>query len=298
MNKPFVTVLMSTYNGDKFISKQLDSILSQQDVKVRIVIRDDGSKDNTISIIKTYMMQYKDKISFHCGENVGFAMSFNWLIKNVGESEYYAFSDQDDFWYPDKLIHAISHLHGCTPILYSSNMYIKSEYNNVGYLLYDCETKWSEIFKHYYFFNPFGCTMVWNNALHINMQVIENTYKITHDTLANIVANITGQLYYDEHAYIDHIIHTKNAGGITPENISGKIKKYWKFYFTENKTLQKKDCCKLIAENYNVDIPLLNDILNYGKFSSKIKIYKKLKIIDIPKQEKIKFFLLMLVNRF
>ena len=54
MKNPVVLVLMSTYNGGRFLKEQIDSILSQEDVDVRLLVRDDGSKDNTCSILSEY----------------------------------------------------------------------------------------------------------------------------------------------------------------------------------------------------------------------------------------------------
>ena len=97
-----ILVMMSTYNGEKYIREQIDSILHQKDVKVDIVVRDDGSKDNTQNILKNYSSKYKN-IKWSQGDNVGPCKSFLELLYSSGEYEYYAFADQDDYWYPNKL---------------------------------------------------------------------------------------------------------------------------------------------------------------------------------------------------
>ena len=86
-------ILMSTYNGEKYIDCQIESILSQKDVNVKLLIRDDGSKDNTVEIIKKYQEKYLDKIELIEGENVGIHRSFASLIDQAKGLEYIAFAD-------------------------------------------------------------------------------------------------------------------------------------------------------------------------------------------------------------
>jgi len=105
-----ICVMMSTYNGEKYIREQIDSILAQKDVELSLFIRDDGSTDSTLEIIKEYMSR-NDNISFYTGDNLGACKSFFDLMWNVDlKYDYYAFADQDDVWLKDKLIRGISHL--------------------------------------------------------------------------------------------------------------------------------------------------------------------------------------------
>ena len=60
MKKPVVLVLMSTYNGERFLKEQIDSILSQEGVEVRLLVRDDGSKDHTCEILEEYASKYQN----------------------------------------------------------------------------------------------------------------------------------------------------------------------------------------------------------------------------------------------
>ncbi len=103
-----VLVLMSTYNGERFIRQQIDSILGQEGVPVRMLVRDDGSSDGTLRILAEYKSQ--GLIDYYCGSNIGPQRSFMHLLQNAPTSEYYAFSDQDDVWLPDKLKAAVGSL--------------------------------------------------------------------------------------------------------------------------------------------------------------------------------------------
>ncbi|EKT4181911.1 TPA: glycosyltransferase family 2 protein [Campylobacter jejuni] len=98
-----VAVLLATYNGEKYLKEQIDSILNQTYKDIKIYIGDDCSKDSTIDIIKTYKDLYPDKIIYYQNNtNMGFIKNFEKLLQCCSEN-YMAFSDQDDIWLPNKL---------------------------------------------------------------------------------------------------------------------------------------------------------------------------------------------------
>jgi len=96
-----VNVLISTYNGEKYIAQQIESIKSQTYPAVRIYVRDDGSSDHTLQILQEY--EKRGEIILEKGENIGYGRSFLSLLRMAGEGDYWAFSDQDDVWYPEKI---------------------------------------------------------------------------------------------------------------------------------------------------------------------------------------------------
>ena len=99
--KEKVLVLMSTYNGEQYLQQQIDSIITQKNVDVELLVRDDGSTDKTIDILKDY--QQKGLLSYYAGENLKPQLSFLHLLRHAPECKYYAFADQDDVWLEDKL---------------------------------------------------------------------------------------------------------------------------------------------------------------------------------------------------
>lgn len=105
-----VLVLMSTYNGEKYLDVQLDSILNQEGVEVHLLVRDDGSKDGTISILRDYASRYENIIVLeesNCGAIWSFYKLMEYAVKHYSNFKLFAFSDQDDYWQPDKLARAI-----------------------------------------------------------------------------------------------------------------------------------------------------------------------------------------------
>lgn len=99
MNK--ICVLLSTYNGEKYLEEQLESVVNQEGVEVEILVRDDGSTDDTCAILERW--QTCGKLKWYKDRNLGFALSFIDLIVQAPECDYYAFCDQDDIWHSDKL---------------------------------------------------------------------------------------------------------------------------------------------------------------------------------------------------
>lgn len=99
-----IDILLPTYNGAKFLKPLIDSILNQTYKDIRFIVRDDGSKDSTREIIKSYKSQYPDKfvlVEDNLG-NQGTSGCNNILIKHV-TSEYFMYCDQDDIWETSKI---------------------------------------------------------------------------------------------------------------------------------------------------------------------------------------------------
>lgn len=120
-----VNILLSTYNGEKYVKAQLDSLLAQTYSNIHIYIRDDGSKDQTNSIIEQYEKEYDRITVLNKGshENLGYMGSFWKLLKECDKADYYSFCDQDDAWESDKVKHGVEMMQkesDTIPVLYSS----------------------------------------------------------------------------------------------------------------------------------------------------------------------------------
>lgn len=105
---PGVVVLMSTYQGERYVREQLLSILSQLPSRGRIIVRDDGSLDRTADEV---LAVGDDRVTLVRGDNLGFGRSFLTLLTLAPpDVDMVMFSDQDDVWLPDKVDRAWSHL--------------------------------------------------------------------------------------------------------------------------------------------------------------------------------------------
>ena len=126
MNKESkVVVLLAAYNGEKYIKKQLDSILNQRGVDFSIIISVDKSNDSTLLIVNEYVNEYSNVYILPYGESYGSAgKNFTRLLCEVNllSYQYISFADQDDIWLPDKLNRAVCELEKNNADAYSSNV--------------------------------------------------------------------------------------------------------------------------------------------------------------------------------
>lgn len=107
----FVTILMATYNGHKYIQEQIDSILKQTHQNFELIIQDDCSTDSTLDIVNRYAKK-DDRIKVYCNEkNLGYTNNFMALLEKA-QGEYIFLSDQDDVWLEDKIAYNISIIDG------------------------------------------------------------------------------------------------------------------------------------------------------------------------------------------
>lgn len=214
-----VQILMSTYNGGRYIRTQLDSIVAQNIENKSLLIRDDGSTDDTISIIHEYQKKYS-WIVLQEGKNIGVQKSFFELISLSDESaDFVAFADQDDQWLPMKLSMAVECLKTFSekgPALYCSDKLI------VGENLEDIDVTVSRVVRKATFGNALvqnictGCTAVINKSLLLLLKQhmpVNPEAVIMHDWWLYLVASCFGEVYYDERAFIRYRQHGKNASG-------------------------------------------------------------------------------------
>ncbi|MGB0845696.1 MAG: glycosyltransferase family 2 protein [Thiolinea sp.] len=99
-----VQILLSTWNGENWLQELLDSLLQQTTDEWELLIRDDGSQDQTCKLLLEWQQQYPDKVARLeiDGQHMGFARSFSRLVE-VSDAPYLMFCDQDDVWFPDKV---------------------------------------------------------------------------------------------------------------------------------------------------------------------------------------------------
>ena len=216
MKRPVVLVLMSTYNGERFLKEQIDSILSQEGVDVRLLVRDDGSKDQTQTFLSDYASKHQN-ISWKACENVGFVKSFSALVSMAlasdSPADFYAFADQDDIWLPNKLATACSVLSmkdNAKPHLFTSNsMQIDAEGHELGLFHKGPEPKFRKG-NVLVFGTEQGCSMVFNRKA---MELYaECEPKLTwHDRWMYHICYFLGSVTYDHRPLFYYRRHENNA---------------------------------------------------------------------------------------
>lgn len=227
-----VAILMSTYNGEKYLKEQIESIEAQTYKEITLIIRDDNSTDKTLYVIDE-MKKIYNNIFVEKGKNIGPSKSFISILKNskqYGKFDYYAFADQDDVWLEDKIYKAIEKLEvldSNEPSLYfSDTILVDKELNKLNNIRKICVEKITPL-------NAMieniatGCTIVFNQKLkeYLEKVELEDVFDgFMHDSLAYKLASLTGNVVYDENSYIYYRQHENNVIG-NSSNYIDKLKK-------------------------------------------------------------------------
>ncbi len=213
-----LAVMMSTYNGEKYIQAQIESILQQTvDIPFDLIVRDDGSKDGTIQILESY--QKKGLLTYYTGENLGAAKGFIQLLRDNPGYEYYAYADQDDVWNPDKLskgLQAVADIEG--PALYCTNAHlVDSQLQSLGRNTHREKPTYNLVSMLCLASCAQGCTSVFNNALAQVVQTHEVPQVfIMHDSLLTcLCALIGGTVIYDHEPSMQYRMHSSNVFGMS-----------------------------------------------------------------------------------
>ncbi|WP_312728815.1 glycosyltransferase [Enterococcus sp.] len=299
-----VAVLMSCYNGEKYIAQQIESILNQDNVNINIYIRDDGSTDNTRNIIK----KFSKSVFLLEGDNVGLNNSFASLIwdSNI-KADFYAFSDQDDVWQSNKLITAINYLVNVEGAgMYASNQRVVDE--NLKYIkpLYGLEENDLPFpkYKNFSYFlihnNYFGNTIVFNNeAMRVIREYRPYELIVQHDTWVSIIIYMFGTIIFDRNMYSSYRQHDNNVvGGVAPQS---------SFRSKMNTLLSKKpiygQLATFIMTGYKMkmtadELKFLTTLSELPKASSKIKLLLDKNVTDRTMYKTLVLYILIIFSKF
>lgn len=207
-----VNILLSAYNGEKFLREFLDSAIWQLDVQVDLLVRDDGSTDATLDILEEY--EKKGFLQWYKGPNLKPAKSFMTLLKDSTDADYYAFADEDDYWKAEKMKVAIQHLmpYEEQPALYFSRTQLTDEnlHPIKGPTIQPLLTFGESLV---YEFIP-GCTIVINRKLRDILNTYYPEYIPMHDVWVYSVALAIGaKIIFDSNSYILYRQHGSNTIG-------------------------------------------------------------------------------------
>jgi glycosyltransferase involved in cell wall biosynthesis len=212
-----VEVLLSTYNGERYIGTQLASVLSQTHPNVRVHVRDDGSTDRTVEIVRAIASE-DPRVQVSEGARLGSAKSFMTLLAAGREdARWFGFCDQDDVWLPDKLSRAVAALERLDggPALYGSAMLHVTEDLHP---LQASRSPRLACFHNALVQNVIsGCTMVLNQPARKLCLEGMPYFPPMHDWWVYLVVSAFGTVTFDDAIAILHRIHGKNA---TPAQIS------------------------------------------------------------------------------
>lgn len=225
-------VLLCTYNGERFLREQLDSILAQEGVEVSVLAADDRSSDGTARILEDYAARDPRVRFIVNAENKGFARNFLDLVFAAREEtfDFYALSDQDDVWMKDKLLTAAEALGGLTEWrgrggLYCSNLTVTDAALRPLRLMEDESVKRASG-KTFPFENiATGCTVVFDREFLLHATSYRPAEIPLHDYWLFLIAAYTADYCYDFSSHILYRQHGDNliggsGGKFTLKNIA------------------------------------------------------------------------------
>ena len=231
MNEPAALVLLSSYNGARFIGEQIESIRGQSFRDWRLLIRDDGSSDDTLSIVRNYAALDKriEVLSDNRG-NVGPWASFALLLSAAASTDarYVFLSDQDDVWNPTKMdaqlesIRSAEKSHGAShPILAHSDLEVVGEnlmpihqsYRHLQGVSHNFKDPLRTLLIHN---GMVGCTIAINRALlDIALPIPPGVH---HDWWLGICASATGTVLNTGERTVRYRQHASNVIGARPRH--------------------------------------------------------------------------------
>jgi len=217
---PLISILMATYNGGHYIRQQLDSLLAQTYTNWELLIRDDGSNDETIRIIGDYISR-NNNISLIVNDTgdkgacLNFSVLFS-LAKNNKQVKYIMFCDQDDVWKREKVersvkaIQALENEFKQQPALTYSNFELMD--SNGNFVAGEFNLKHKLDLRNLISFNyVYGCTVIMNRPMMDKINYIPRE-AINHDYWVALVASIYNSKYIDDQL-LQYRQHTFNVSG-------------------------------------------------------------------------------------
>lgn len=220
-----ITILMATYNGGQYIGEQLDSLLTQTISNINIVVRDDGSTDDTWHILNDYYSRARDKITLIKSDINSGGAKHNFLRLMVDfKDDYIMLCDQDDVWLPDKVektlaeMKRLEELHGVDcPLLVHTDLHVvdnglKTISPSFKAAMNADYTKTSlneQLIQN----TLTGCTCMYNRALAKTIRRVPDGYVVMHDWYLMLIASAFGVISHVNEATILYRQHEANAVG-------------------------------------------------------------------------------------
>ena len=282
INKKSIVILLSTYNGEKYLNQQLNSIWKQNTTaKIQIYFRDDGSNDATLAIIEDWKKRLDIIESIDSRKkNLGPANSFWSLLTTAPKADYYAFCDQDDIWYPNKIESALSKLNlSEDPALFCSNCNVIDSYNQIIDYSYQRTSPLLTMESQLVCGSMQGCSMVFNRLLLTRIKSYNLTCIPMHDIIVILHASIIGKIIYDDTILFGYRMHANNVVAKGKKNFYRKFKSTLNLWINNGKTFPISSIANDLLINHieylsKFEIQYLEDLIG-----SKKNFIKRLHII-------------------
>lgn len=241
-----VDIVLSTYNGEKYLDDLLGSIANQTNTSWRLLIRDDGSTDKTPQIVGSFIERFSQKVKIISGPagRVGAKASFEYLLSQ-SDAEAVLFCDQDDIWHPQKISILLEKLRShyeeqgvsrSVPVLiYSDLEVVDGEKKRLHESFWKTEQivpgNESDIYSVFVKnFTP-GCAMMINRSLAQLCTSIPSD-ALMHDWWVSMTAAHCGIVHHVPEKLVFYRIHGANTIGLSDEHPANRILRLARFLFS------------------------------------------------------------------
>lgn len=298
-----VQVLLSTYNGQRYLKELMDSVLNQDFPNLEMLVRDDGSTDDTLHVLEEY--KGLKNVQILQGNNIGVVRSFFALLEiSSPDVEYIAFCDQDDVWKEDKVSRAVGFLEkhcNNVPAMYCSRVTLADE--KLKILGFSQIPGREPAFGNALVQNvATGCTIIINNAARQLILKKLPSSAMIHDWWIYLVVSAFGIVIYDVESRILYRQHSSNMIGeksglfIKWINRAGRFLKHGRIPFV---TMQSKEFSKIYGESLPIDKKIILDrfiderrtFMGRLRYAFRGETYRQAKVDDII------FRVLIILNR-
>lgn len=258
-----IDIILSTYNGTRYLTGQLESLFKQTYQDWHLIIRDDGSTDDTVEMVKRYAAQFPDRIIYiDDHENLGACQSFAKLLSET-KALYVMFCDQDDVWLPNKIEITLNKMLAMelecgktTPILVHTDLQVVDSNLKVfdaSYWNYRKIDPSRDRLNYLLSQNVVtGCAMMINAALRDKVNHVPPV-AIMHDWWLALIAAVFGKIFYISEATIYYRQHGKNTLGAKKWSWKYCLELFFKYNEVKGRMLKAEQQAKAFLELYQAD---------------------------------------------
>lgn len=215
-----ISVVLATYNGERFLKEQLESILTQLRDNDELIISDDGSSDKTVEIIKEFQKKYPH-IKLYQGPSRGFIRNFEFLISKA-KNKIIFISDQDDIWESTKVEKILEdfRIHPDVWVVLHDAYYINADGGKIGGSIFEDRNTNYGFIRNVLKSGYYGCCMAINSDIRQYILPFPD-YIMSYDQCIGLYAEFYKKVYIEKHKLIFHRLHNSNQSSV--RNISYKV---------------------------------------------------------------------------
>lgn len=209
---PLVSVVLATYNGEKYLAQQLDSVFQQTYTNIEVIAVDDASSDNTVHILNTYCSIHSNLKVFLNQSNLGFIKNFEKAC-SLSKGAFISPCDQDDVWHVDKIKLMVESIEDY-PLIYCDSFVCDEQLNKTGKKISDIVTckNWSSCLQYAVFARIYGHTLLFTRKLFKN--IVPFVEVVPHDWWIAYNATLNGGIKFLDMPLVYYRQHALNAFGI------------------------------------------------------------------------------------